>query len=145
MYKDCLTRCFYNLEEFDLFGYLSWNLKPPKILGKDAFISEIASWTLPSNTELPTEPFAYSKLLGDFLSAKNCKHVLKNVPFENVWYFFSVVANLLGDFLLKKSVAVWLRGTEIRRTVWLARTHFFPENYRWVPHLITWSGYINIL
>ena len=23
IYKDCLKRCFYQLEEFDLFGYLS--------------------------------------------------------------------------------------------------------------------------
>ena len=48
MYKDCLKRYFYHLEEFDLFGYFSWKLKCPKILGNDILILEIASWTLPA-------------------------------------------------------------------------------------------------
>ena len=49
MFKDCLKRCFYHLEEFDLFGYLSSNLKcSPKILENNIFISEIASYTTPS-------------------------------------------------------------------------------------------------
>ena len=47
-----------------------------------------------------------------FLSAKNCKNILS----ENVRDFFSPVVNLLGDVLIKKSVAVWQRRTEILRT-----------------------------
>lgn len=31
---------FYHLKEFDLFGYLNWKLKSPKILGNDIFILE---------------------------------------------------------------------------------------------------------
>ena len=52
MCKDCPERCFYHLEEFDLFGYLGWKLKCPKILGNEIFISEIASWSLPSKEPL---------------------------------------------------------------------------------------------
>ena len=33
MFKDCLKSCFYQLEKFDLFGFLSRKLKCPKILG----------------------------------------------------------------------------------------------------------------
>ena len=56
-----------------------------------------------------------------FLSAKNCK----NTSSENVRDCFSLVANLLGDVLVKKSVAVWQRRTEILRAVNL--THISPR------------------
>ena len=50
MYKDCLKRYFYHQEEFDLFGNLRCMRE---ILGNDIFISEIASWTLPSKNFQP--------------------------------------------------------------------------------------------
>jgi len=40
--------------------------------------------------------------------------ISKCIPFENITDYFSLVANLLGDVFLKKSVAVWQRTTEIR-------------------------------
>ena len=46
---------------------------------------------------------------------------------ENVRDYFSLVANLLGDVLVKKSVAVWQRRTEILRPVSLSRTHILPK------------------
>ena len=41
---------FYHLEEFDLFGYLNWKLKSPKILGNYIFFLEryvITKTTIP--------------------------------------------------------------------------------------------------
>ena len=51
--------------------------------------------------------------------------VAKNTPSENVYArnYLSLVVNLLGDILVKKSVAVWQRRNEILRTVSLSRTH----------------------
>ena len=43
MFKDCLKRRFYHLEEFYPFGYRSSISKLPKILGNGFFISEIAN------------------------------------------------------------------------------------------------------
>ena len=37
--------------------------------------------------------------------------------------YFSLVANLFGDALVKKSIAVWQRRAEILRAVLLSRTH----------------------
>ena len=51
-----------------------------------------------------------------FLSAKNCKNILS----ENIRDYFFLVANLLGDVLVKKSIVVWQRRTEILRTVCLS-------------------------
>ena len=130
MYKDCLKRYFYHPGEFDLFGYLSWELKCPEIIGNDIFISEIASWTLPSNFFQPNH-FLIRNCWVTFLSAKNWKN---HTPSENVRNYFSLVANLLGDILVKKSVAVWQRRTEILRTVWLSRTQISTKiiiGYPW--------------
>ena len=41
--------------------------------------------------------------------------------------YFSLVAKLLGNVLVKNSIAVWQRRTKILRTVWLSRTHISPK------------------
>lgn len=74
-------------------------------------------WSLPRLQQLSKKTFKCQKL-------QKCK----KISFENVRDFFSLVANLLGDVVVKKSVAVWLRRTEICRTIWLS-----TEGYRWVP------------
>ena len=99
--------------EFDLFGYLSWKWKCPKILGNEIFISEIDSRTLPSR-----EPFAHSKLLG-----KNCK----NIPSENVKNYFSLVAESFRWCFSKEIYSCLQHKTEILRTVWLSRKHISPN------------------
>ena len=45
--------------------------------------------------------------------AKHAK-ISECILFENITDYFSLVANLLGDVLLKKSAAVRQRTTEIR-------------------------------
>ena len=46
----------------------------------------------------------------------------KNIPSEKVSNYFSLVANLLGDVLLKKFTAVWQRRTIIRILVLRCQT-----------------------
>lgn len=68
--------------------------------------------------ELPSEPFAHLRLLGDlFQEPPNNFENQKDIPFKNVRGYFSLVANLLDNALVKKFAAVWQRITEIRRTV----------------------------
>ena len=49
--------------------------------------------------------------------------ISKSITSKNVRDYFSLVANLFADVLVKKSVAARRRRTEIRRTVWLSGTH----------------------
>ena len=64
-----------------------------------------------------------------------CKK-LQSIPSENVSDYFSLVANLLGDALVKKYEAVWQRRTKLLRAAWLSRTHIswkiiFGCPWRW--------------
>ena len=43
MFKDCLKRCFHQLEKFNLFGFPTKELNCPKNLGNEIFLSKIAS------------------------------------------------------------------------------------------------------
>ena len=93
--------------------------------------SEIASWTLPSKNSQPNHLLIRNCLV-TIVRVKNSKNIKKH-PFRNRNYF-SLVVNVLGHVLIKKSVAVWQRRTEIRTTVWLSRTYISPaQDHRWVP------------
>ena len=74
LYKDCLNRFFYHLEELLIVRYLRWKLKCLKILEKDIFISEIVSWTLLSK-------HLKLKLQLTLLSAKD----IKKISLSKIW------------------------------------------------------------
>ena len=47
-----------------------------------------------------------SETADDRCKGQSCK----NIPSEKARDYFSLVANLLGDFLINKSIAVWQRS-----------------------------------
>ena len=59
--------------------------------------------------------------------------ISNDIPCKIVRDYFSRVANLLADVLVKKYVAVRQGRTEIRRTVWLSGTHISPKIIVWWP------------
>ena len=60
MFKVCFKCYFRQLEEFDLFGFLSWNFNCKKIVGNKIFLWENANWN---------EPF--TNILGNYLLSEN--------------------------------------------------------------------------
>ena len=55
----------------------------------------------------------------------------KNITSPNVRDYFSLVAKLLGDVLVKKSIAVG--NVEPKLLEQFVPNTYFTENYRWVP------------
>ena len=93
-----------------------------KILGNDIFISEIASWKLPSKN-LQVNHLLIRNCRMTFLKAKNCRPISSEILRD----CFPLFANLSGDVLVKKSVADRQRRAEIHRRAWLSRTHISPK------------------
>ena len=104
MCKDCLKRFFLSArrilcvtdllaEDFSTRDYREWNLHFRNC------------WLDVTFQQLLSELFAHPKMLGDLLSSKTCN----NIRSENVRDVFSLFANLLGDLLVKKSLAFWQR------------------------------------
>ena len=93
-----------------------------KILENDIFISEIASWKLPSKN-LQANHLLIRNCRMTFLNAKNCRPISSEILRD----CFSLFANLSGDVLVKKSVADRQRRAEIHRTAWLSRQNISPK------------------
>ena len=87
MYKDFPERCFYHVEKFDLYGYLSWKVKCPKILGNEIFISEIA--TIAVERYLPGNHLLIWNCWVTFLNAKNCKNIRAETQ-ETIFPWFRI-------------------------------------------------------